>query len=134
VLPETAYFTAIYARLNREFNTLTVASAGHPPAVLVPANGGPARVLHQEGDVVGIFPDPIFSVLEMRVQPGDRIYLCTDGLIELTNSRSEGIARFEEACRVTAHMPLAEALPAIVDRLCEGWELDDDIILQGICV
>lgn len=134
VLPETAYFTAIYARLNREFNTLTVASAGHPPAVLVPANGGPARVLHQEGDVVGIFPDPIFSVLEMRVQPGDRIYLCTDGLIELTNSRSEGIARLEEACDVTAHMPLAEALPAIVDRLCEGWELDDDIILQGICV
>jgi sigma-B regulation protein RsbU (phosphoserine phosphatase) len=134
VLPETAYFTAIYARLNREFNTLTVASAGHPPAVLVPANGGPARVLHQEGDVVGIFPDPIFSVLEMRVQPGDRIYLCTDGLIELTNSRSEGIARLEEACGATAHMPLAEALPAIVDRLCDGWELDDDIILQGICV
>ncbi len=134
VLPETAYFTAIYARLNREFNTLTLVSAGHPPAVLVPANGGPVQVLHQEGDVVGIFPDPVFSILEMRVKSGDRIYLCTDGLIELTNSRSEGLARMEEACGATAHLPLAESLSVIVDCLCAEGDLDDDIILQGICV
>lgn len=134
VLPETAYFTAIYVRINREFNTLTVASAGHPPAVLVPANGGPVQVLHQEGDVVGIFSDPVFSVLEVRVQPGDRLFLCTDGLIELTESRSEGIALLEEACRSTSHLPLVDALPAIVDQLCATAELNDDIILQGICV
>lgn len=134
VLPETAYFTAIYARLNREFNTLTLVSAGHPPAVLVPASGGAVQVLQQEGDVVGIFPDPVFSVLELRVHPGDRLYLCTDGLIELTESRSDGVARLEEACGATAHLPMAEAVPTIVERLCAFSELNDDIILQGICV
>lgn len=134
VLPEAAYFTAVYARLNREFHVLTVVSAGHPPAILSPASGGPVQVLHQEGDVVGIFSDPVFSVREIRVQPGDRLYLCTDGLIELTESRADGIARLAAACEAVRHLPLPEALPAIVERLCADGNLEDDIILKGICV
>lgn len=134
VLPEAAYFTAIYARINREFNTLTLVNAGHPPAVLVSAKGGAARVLDQEGDVIGIFSDPVFSAIELRVQAGDRLFLCTDGIIEMTGSRTEGIARLAEACQVTALLPLEEALPSIMSRLCDGFELDDDIILQGILI
>lgn len=134
VLPETAYFTAIYARINREFNTLSLVNAGHPPAVLVSAQDGTARVLYQEGDVLGIFPDPVFGVLEVRVRPGDRLYLCTDGILELTGSRSDGIARLERACSATAGLPMELALPTIVDLLCESYEPEDDIILKGICI
>jgi sigma-B regulation protein RsbU (phosphoserine phosphatase) len=132
VLPETAYFTAIYARVNREFNTLSLVNAGHPPAILVSAQDGTARVLHQEGDVVGIFADPVFNVMEVRVQPGDRLFLCTDGILELTGSRADGIVRLEGACCATAGLPLDMALPAIVDLLCEDFTPDDDIILKGI--
>lgn len=133
VLPDAAYFTAIYARLNREFGALTLVNAGHPPALLVSLDGT-VQVLEQEGDLVGIFPDPVFGVVEVRVRPGDRLFLYTDGLIELSGPRELGLERLVEACRETIELTLSDAVPAIVDRMCADVEPEDDIILQGICV
>lgn len=134
VLPETIYFTAIYARLNREFNTLTLINAGHPAAILLSIAQGTVQTFHQEGDVVGIFPVPVFGQLDVSVHPGDRIFLYTDGILELSGSRSNGLARLEAACLAAAQKPLAEAVPSIVDSICDGHDPDDDIILLGICV
>lgn len=134
VLPEGAYFTAIYARLNRAFNKLILVNAGHPSAILVSAQARTVRVLQQEGDIIGIFPDAVLGLLEIPVRPGDRLFLYSDGLVEMHGSREDGIGRLSEACLAALDIPLEEAVTSIVKTICNGSEPEDDIVLLGVCV
>jgi sigma-B regulation protein RsbU (phosphoserine phosphatase) len=130
VLPDAAYVTAIYARINRGAKRLSLVNAGHPPAIHVSAATGDARLLEQEGDILGMFPDSEFGRLEMAVQPGDRLFLYSDGLVEKDGSRAEGTRRLLDECRESMKEPLAGVVSGIVARLCPGMA-DDDIVLLG---
>jgi sigma-B regulation protein RsbU (phosphoserine phosphatase) len=153
VLPAGAYFTAIYARLNRGTGKLVLINAGHPSAILVsrsrpvgPANAAgtdgtnnpnnpntiAVRIIEQDGDLVGIFPDASFGSVEVSVRPGDRFFLYSDGLVEKEGARDEGIASLVTACRETAGLPLGEAVPAIVTTLVGEAPFEDDIVLLGV--
>jgi len=132
LLPEGSYFTAIHARLNRAAGRLTLVSAGHPPAILFSAKTGMAKTIPQEGDLLGIFPDPVFGRIEIPVQAGDRIFLYSDGLIELDGPRDQGTALLEEACRATSNLTLKMAVLSIVNSLCAQAVPEDDIVLLGI--
>lgn len=132
ILPEGTYFTTIYARLNRAANKLTLVNAGHPSAVLVSADTREASLLYQEGDLVGVFPNPVFGLLETSVSPGDRLYLCSDGLLEMKRNREDGFGRFLDACRAACNFPLKLALAEIIDAMCSGEMPEDDIVLMGV--
>jgi sigma-B regulation protein RsbU (phosphoserine phosphatase) len=134
VLPEGAYFTTIYARLNRVANKFTLVNAGHPSAILVSGQPRDAHVLSQEGDLLGIFPDASFGLLEISVRPGDRLFLYSDGLVEISGSRDEGTGRLTDACLSTAGLPLETAVPSIVETMCNNGEPEDDIVLLGVVV
>lgn len=132
VLPEGAYFTSLHARLERAAKRLTLVNAGHPPAILVDARDRQARLLIQDGDILGVFPDAAFGVMDISVQTGDRLYIYTDGLVETQGSREDGYARAVEACRRLSCLPLAESVGAIVEEMCDGGEPQDDIVLLGV--
>jgi sigma-B regulation protein RsbU (phosphoserine phosphatase) len=132
ILREGAYFTAVYARLNRRNHKLTLASAGHPPAVLIQPGATEATLCELTGDVLGVFPDAVFAEKEYAVQPGDRLFLCTDGLLEQNMSQLEGIRRLRDACFRSTELPLLDAVPGIVGYLYTGSDPDDDIILLGV--
>jgi phosphoserine phosphatase RsbU/P len=131
-LPNGAYFSAVYARLQRGSGRLTLVSAGHPSAILV--SGGKAAELYQEGDLIGLYPDPLFGVLEMRVQPGDRLYLYSDGLIENSGGRRAGLDRLCDACEQAAGLPLKETVRRTVEQVCSAGRPEDDIVLLGISI
>ena len=59
---------------------------------------------------LGVHPDTEYRVLETQLQPGDRVVLCSDGIIEAENSSEEqfGYDRTREAIRRAC----AEGLPA----------------------
>jgi serine phosphatase RsbU (regulator of sigma subunit) len=58
-----------------------LASAGHPPALVVRADG---RVdeCHAVGTLLGISEEPELADAETVLEPGDALVLYTDGLIE----------------------------------------------------
>jgi phosphoserine phosphatase RsbU/P len=134
VLLEGAYFTAVYARLNRAAGRLTLVNAGHPGAILVSGRDRSATLFEQQGDVIGVFSDAVFGLLEVDVEPGDRLYLYSDGLVETVGSRELGTERLVAACRLAGAMPPDEAIPWIVDELCDGRSPEDDIVLLGVVV
>ena len=88
-LNEGRYLTACYVWLHTEALTLSIVSAGHPP--LIHVSQGQARSIGVTGDPLGVFRPGIFENREIGVQPGDRFYLYTDGLIE--NPGAAGCAR-----------------------------------------
>ncbi len=134
VLPEGAYFTVLYMRLNRRTNRAVLVNAGHPPAIWTRPSSREVQVLEQEGDLLGIFPDAAFGVLDVEVLPGDRLFLYTDGLIERNGSRGEGMARFAEVCRRSLDENLDDVVFAGLAEVCASEDVDDDIVLIGTVV
>jgi sigma-B regulation protein RsbU (phosphoserine phosphatase) len=79
---EHAYVTAVYAVVNTERQTVTIASAGHPPALLRRAHH--TSPVHQNGGVMlGVFPEATYTNTEIApFGAGDRLLLYSDGVLE----------------------------------------------------
>ena len=107
ILPAGVFFTLIYARLNRRTGNLQLINAGHPPAILVQHDESDARVMHQEGDLLGAFGDPTFGLRELELKRGDRFFLFSDGLIETGGNRDRGLSCAQAACSARRQGSLA---------------------------
>ncbi|MFQ6228629.1 PP2C family protein-serine/threonine phosphatase [Nocardia sp. NPDC002869] len=82
------FCTVIYGRLTLTDEaggpraTVTLASGGHPPALLLRADGT-ADYLHTPGgQLVGVFPDAAVSTVTFTLEAGATLLLYTDGLTE----------------------------------------------------
>ena len=133
LLPEGQFATVAYARLNRKTRRLTVASAGHPPAVLQKVDGE-VSVLWLEGDVVGAFETAEFGVLEMAVKPGDRLFLFSDAIIENGGGTNweVGIEEFVRSCGKLRGRDLKEEVAELAGLATAHGAATDDIALMGI--
>ena len=72
--------------------TLIYASAGHEPGFLLPAQGE-LIVLPASGPVLGVAPDATWDATQLKVNPGDRLVLITDGLPDATSPSGEMFGR-----------------------------------------
>ncbi len=61
---------------------VTLATGGHPPALLVDPDGGIEAVRPGEGMLVGALPDAVFDVCTVTLRRGQILLFYTDGLIE----------------------------------------------------
>lgn len=82
------FVTAIYVFMDLEKKSVSYAGAGHPPLLLWRASTRSASEVVQNGLLLGLFPAQTYSVIEMPVEPGDKVVLFTDGIVE-TESPSE---------------------------------------------
>ena len=91
-LEKNIFVTAVYGILNCHSGRVSLARAGHTPAVLVDANGN-AKLLHSEGLGIGLDRGELFeNVLEVEhlmLKPDDLLVLYTDGVIESRNHEGE---------------------------------------------
>ncbi len=78
---EGRFVTVAYLLLTLENGTarVSLACAGHPPPILVPAGGDP-RAVPSRGTLLGIWPDIRLQTTELALQHGDTILLYTDGV------------------------------------------------------
>ena len=134
ILPEGTFFTLIYARLNRQTGRLILVNAGHPPGVVLDQQTHEITVAYQQGDVLGAFGDAVFGATELKVRPGDRFFLYSDGLIELAGVHEAGLRKLTEACRATAREPLDLAVRTMRRELLDGLTPQDDLLLLGVDV
>jgi serine phosphatase RsbU (regulator of sigma subunit)/CHASE3 domain sensor protein len=85
---------------------VTVACAGHPPAIFVSNEGEPAT-LAARGDLLGIWPEIRLDQVSVRLGDGDSLVLYTDGVTD----PGPGAARSpEHALRGLSTAPTANAL------------------------
>ena len=131
LLGEEQYLTACYVRLNRPTRRLTVVGAGHPPLILVSRAGVPQTV-EMESDPLGMFGTATLHRRDLKVSPGDRFFLYSDGLIESSpgGGRREGLERLVDACVRHRMAPLGESAALIVHDICpDEYPVKDDLLL-----
>ena len=97
---------------------LSVATAGHPAPLLVPAEAhGGVQQLSVRGMLLGVVPDPEYPETELVLGPGDRVLLFTDGL---TERRSAAGVLFDEnnlhaVLETTRGLDGPEVLPMLIE-------------------
>ncbi|MFD3518219.1 PP2C family protein-serine/threonine phosphatase [Streptomyces sp. NPDC058657] len=105
--------TALLARLDPHTGALHLAGGGHPPALLLRADGHTAQFLPAPGRGVG-FPLPGSEDLRHEIlAPGDLLILYTDGLTESRRNPVEGELRLIASARRHAHLPVRD-IPAAI--------------------
>ena len=108
--PSAPLSSLFVARLNASLSTLDYCSAGHPPALLLRANGELEK-LSDGGPVLGVVPHAQFDCGSVQLHAGDVMLVCSDGILEsFDDSEQEfGSARLEAEFR-RAHGGSAEAV------------------------
>ncbi|HEY1920649.1 MAG TPA: SpoIIE family protein phosphatase [Streptosporangiaceae bacterium] len=134
------FCTAIFGLIasDRDGFTLTLASGGHPPPLLISADGAADYQTGSGGPLIGIFDDAAFTTVTVRLGPGDTLLLYTDGLTE-ARTTAAGSRYGEEALRAlaTALAPTTAtaAVTAITDLLDQlSDHLDDDTAILALSV
>ncbi|MCB1325437.1 MAG: ammonium transporter [Spirochaetales bacterium] len=75
------FLTACYALFDPGKLTLRYSIAGHPPPILIRSDGTPSS-LEGSGPMLGILDQPRLSEWGLQLEPGDRVLLLTDGILE----------------------------------------------------
>ncbi len=95
--PAEAYLTLFVAILSRDGSRMRYANAGHNSQFLLRADHRAQR-LCSTGRPLGLLPGGQYQTVEVDLEPGDWLFLYTDGLIEAENSEGEefGMERLEK--------------------------------------
>ena len=67
----------------------TYAAAGHPPLLLWRRATGTVSEFKENGLVLAVLAHQQYPNMQFALEPGDRIIMCTDGVLEAENAAKE---------------------------------------------
>ncbi len=130
------YFTLVYGVLDTHTGQLRFVSSGHPGPVRVRRNGA-AEIFDVPAIPIGMLDGIEYTDTVLDLQPGDRLYLYSDGVTDETNATDQEFGRDRLRTAVEAGMrgTLEESVGALVDDLT-AWRghdhFSDDITILGV--
>ena len=127
----TSWATTVYSRLEPAGtgHVLQWSNAGHPPPLLLPADG-PARLLHRPVDAPIGLDRMVRTANDEPVPPGATVLLYTDGLVERRAEDIDvGLARLVDVATGLPDRPLEQWCDALLDGMAPPHQEDDLVVL-----
>ncbi len=126
---EAIMTTVVLAILEPGTGVLRFTNAGHPPPLLVSADGSAAYLDEPPSPPMGVLATPRYKQHTRRLQPGATLVMYTDGLVEEpTEVLDVGLERLRDAARATG--PDVEATcELLLDSLTSDAARSDDVTL-----
>jgi serine phosphatase RsbU (regulator of sigma subunit) len=126
-VPSDRYATCFLGRFDPTSGKLTYVNAGHPPGLLVRANGR-VELLTDGGPGIGLFGAASFQGGTRTLARGDTVVAYSDGISESWPTQAEAEAHLTELVRAYASVPvsaLSHEIFAAVERRRGGVRTDD---------
>ena len=125
------FVTLLFGIIDPQTGLVTFSNAGHDPAYRI-GPGGVAAVEGPQGIALGVHPSFEFQTGELRLAPGEALYLYTDGITEATapDDSMFGRERLEERLRGLSDAPLDRVIGETVQAVRDfagGCPQSDDI-------
>ncbi|MEV3910442.1 PP2C family protein-serine/threonine phosphatase [Streptomyces canus] len=137
------YCTVVFGALDPDPDTgqvaVHLASGGHPPAIIMRADGTADFLPTPGGLLVGILPTARFTTATTVLAPGDTLLLYTDGLTEARTGEDRTSLYGDESLLAFAAGQAGKSPPAVIRALTGllhsfGDGLDDDTALLALGV
>lgn len=135
------YSTVLFGLLTPDASGLgcsvTLASGGHPPALLLGADGTARYLPTPGGQVVGLLPQVDIATTTLHMGPGDTLLLYTDGLTEAHTIRpdrygEQALLDFAAAQAPTSAPAVVRAVTALLEGFGDG--VDDDTAVLALSI
>src|SRR5271165_6981002 len=130
---QNQFVTAEYVHLNSESRELRYSAAAHPPMLLV-RDGGVTQI-EENGLMLAAFAFASYSTTVHKLEPGDRIVMYTDGIVEASNAAGDFFGQDTLCELLTETRALSPALAAdsIVSSVRRWSGKQDDDLTVLIC-
>lgn len=120
------YFTIVLGELELDTGVFRFAQAGHPHPMLIRADSGTVLV-GRGGPPIGLLPDMEFGFDQVRIDPGERLLIYSDGFTECVGPSGalldeDGLARLVDANRTLD----GKAFLSAIETDLAGIASDDD--------
>ncbi|MCV2879116.1 fused response regulator/phosphatase [Sedimentimonas flavescens] len=124
-----SYFTLIYADVDLVSGRVELVQAGHPYPAIQRASGA-VEYLGDGGLPVGLIEGAEYETVTARLNPGDRLFLMSDGITEAADADAnllgeEGLAEIIEAAAGLRGEAFLNAVYEKIDRFAGGVLADD---------
>lgn len=140
-LPQDYYLTALYGYLNfgEKFATFNFSRAGHPYPFVYSFKKKETQMYEVPGTPLGILGNLTYAELCVSLYPGDRLYIITDGFLEIYNRDKKllginGLSKIiTEVCN--KQISLEESIDSIIqetNNYSENLVPTDDKLILGI--
>jgi sigma-B regulation protein RsbU (phosphoserine phosphatase) len=115
-------------------NVLHYINAGLVPPILVRGNSGDVKLLEEGGTVIGLFPQADYARGSIKLEQGDLLVCCTDGILRVSDEHEEayGAKRLAEVIRQNrdrSAQGIVDAVLAEVSGYHAASMNDDDKVL-----
>lgn len=125
------YFTLVYAEIDLENGMCRLVQAGHPHPVVMRL-GGEIESLGEGGLPIGLLPQARYERVTLRLRPGDRLVLVSDGITECPDASGkelgqDGLARLLRRISGLGSPELLEALVWELSSHAGGSDFPDDV-------
>jgi sigma-B regulation protein RsbU (phosphoserine phosphatase) len=124
------YAAIQYAVFNPTSGEMRIASAGMPGPFRL--THGTCKPMELSGIPPGLFANASYETTSLKLEPGDSVLFCTDGITEAMNAEYEsfGYDRLQICCETRMGLGPAEILSGIfsaVEGHCQGSLQHDDM-------
>jgi serine phosphatase RsbU (regulator of sigma subunit) len=117
------FVALLYAVLDAKDRTLSLCSAGQTQPIHLSTKTGDAKLVETEGDTfpLGILEEANYEETRLQLEPGDKVILYTDGIVEAMNEQKEmfGFNRLLEVVQEASTMNADSLLKEILDKVNE---------------
>lgn len=126
------FVTGVYAIFDPDTGRLVHVNFGHPPPLLIHADGRLQFIDSPPCIPIGLIEDADYQHTELQLLPGDILVMYTDGVTEAMNPELEEfgasrlLAVFESGVPASAEIALQQVIAA-VNAFAAGAEQSDDI-------
>jgi phosphoserine phosphatase RsbU/P len=130
---QNQFVTAAYVHLDSESRELRYSAAGHPPMLLL--RQGSVREIEENGLMLAAFEFAKYSNATHGLEPGDRLLLYTDGILEATDASGEFFGRdsLSDLLRHTSGLPPSEVADRIIAAVGKWAVSQDDDLTVPVC-
>lgn len=129
------YLSCFLGLIDTRRRGLHYINAGHVPPILIRAASGEYELLEEGGTVIGLFPAMDYRRGSLKLEPGDVLVCCTDGILEACDLKEEEFGKERLAAavarnRMKSAQGIVDAVLVEVNEFATNTKFADDKVLM----